>query len=75
MLFGKKIKLLEDKVDALEVRVKEFLEITSKYCQDVDALLLLYKNQEAAKESAKPAPRPRRRQRRNNGKETPKATE
>lgn len=75
MLFGKRIRHLEDKVDALEVRVKELSEITSKYCQDVDALLLLSKSQEAAKESVKLAPRPRHRQRRDNGKETSKATE
>jgi hypothetical protein len=74
MFYRKRIKQLEDRVDALEVQVKEIYAITSKYCQDVDQLLLAYKRQEEAKERAmqeanKPAPRPRRRPRKNNGKE------
>ena len=80
MFYGNRIKNLEDKIDALEVKVKELLAITSKYCQDVDHLFLTYKRQEEAKEKAKqeavkPAPRPRRRPRKNNGKENPKAGE
>ena len=80
MFYAKRIKNLEDKIDALEVQVKEILAITSKYCQDVDQLFLAYKRQEEAKEKAKqeavkPAPRPRRRPRKNNGKENPKAGE
>ena len=80
MFYAKRIKNLEDKIDALEVKVKELLAITINYCQDVDQLFLTYKRQEAAKmkveqEVIKPAPRPRRRQRKNNGKENPKAGE
>lgn len=80
MFYAKRIKQLEDKIDALEVQVKEILAITSKYCQDVDQLLLAHKRVEEAKEKAKqetvkPAPRPRRRPRKNNGKENPKAGE
>lgn len=80
MFYAKRIKNLEDKIDALEVKVKELLAITSKYCQDVDKLLLAHKRVEEAKEktkqdAVKPAPRPRRRPRKNNGKENPKAGE
>ena len=81
MFYAKRIKKLEDKIDALEVQVKELLALTSRYCQDVDRLFLAYKELEAAKQEAvkqeavKPAPRQRRRPRKNNGKENTKTGE
>lgn len=71
MFYTKRIKNLEDKIDALEANVKELLAIKP---------FLTYKRQDEAKEKAKqeavkPAPRPRRRPRKNNGKENPKAGE
>lgn len=81
MFYAKRIKKLEDKIDALEVQVKELLALTSRYCQDVDRLFLTYKKLEEARqmevkqEAVKPAPRPRRRPRKNNGKENTKTGE
>lgn len=76
MLFGKRIKSLEDKIDVLEARVNELLAITNNYCQEVDRLSALYQKQEQKQEPAPKQPqKPRYRPRKNNGKENPKATE
>ena len=73
MFYRKRISALEDRVDALEVRVKELYVIVSKYCQDVDDFLASSKVKE---NPVKPeALKPRRRPKRRNGKETPKVTE
>ena len=42
MLFGKRIKSLEDRIDVLEARVNELAAITNNYCQEVDRLSALY---------------------------------
>lgn len=80
MLFGKRIKELEDTIDVLEARANQLLTITTFYCQEVDRLSALYQKLEQKQEQKQePAPKqpqkPRYRPRKNNGKENPKATE
>lgn len=72
MIFGKRIKRPEDRLEVLEARVNELTAITSNYCQEVDRLFALYQMREPA---PKQTPKPRRRPRKNNGKENPKASE
>ena len=67
MFYTKRIKNLEDKIDALEAKVKELLAI--KPFRQEEA------KEKAKQDAVKPAPRPRRRPRKNNGKENPKAGE
>ena len=73
MFYGKKINALEERLDALEVRVHELAHLASKYCQDVDALAELYRQQEAAK--AQRAQQRKKFKPKNNGKENSAATE
>lgn len=81
MFYGKKIKALEGRLDALEVMVQEQARLISKYCQEVDALYEHYKkmltlqDETPAPVTPAPEPKPRRRPKRRNGKENPKATE
>lgn len=42
MFYGKKIKNLEDRIEVLEVMVKELSERVSNYCQEVDRLFALH---------------------------------
>lgn len=71
MFYSKKIKNLEDRIEVLEVMVKELSERVSNYCQEVDRLFALHQTQNPSPKPAKPRHRPRR----NNGKETSAATE
>lgn len=43
MFNRKKIQALEDRVEALEVRVKELSNLTSRYCQEVEELYAEHK--------------------------------
>lgn len=73
MFYGKTIKALEERLDVLEARVYELTHLVSKYCQDVDALAELFRQQEEAK--AQRAKQRKKFKPKNNGKETPAATE
>lgn len=70
MFNGKKIKELEERVNALETRVHELNHAVAQQGTEIDKLYALFANQSAAKVQDK-KPSYRHRPKKNNGKENP----
>lgn len=70
MFYGKKIKELEERVNALETRIHELNNAVTLQGAEIDKLYALFANQAAAKVQDK-KPSYRHRPKKNNGKENP----
>ena len=70
MFYGKKIKELEARVNALETRVHELNHAVAQQGIEIDKLYVLFANTIAAKVQDK-KPSHRHRPKKNNGKENP----